>query len=203
MKKNYFELIQGISDKELKKSLYVTQILLLTIALFLGIFLFDSYQSFFDLFNWKDPNVIVIGVSMGLAVVLIDSLLMKLLPASWYDDRGLNNRIFQKRKIVEIAGIAAVVAAGEEILFRGVIQTHFGLITASILFALVHYRYLFRLFLFLNVTVLSFFIGFIYWQTENLAVTMIMHFTIDFLLGCMIKLKFDKNKNEQEGKFDE
>lgn len=202
MKKNYFDLIKEIPDKELLKSLYVTQILLLTIALLLGIFLFNSYHTFFSIFNWKDPNLFV-GAGAGMAVVIVDIILMKLLPAKWYDDGGLNERIFQKRNYYEIAGIAALVAAAEEVLFRGVLQTHFGLITASLLFALVHYRYLFHFFLFLNVTGLSFFIGFIYDRTENLAVTIIMHFIIDFLLGCLIKIKYDKNKKEQEGKIDE
>lgn len=202
MKRNYFELIKEIPDRELLKSLYVTQILLLTIALFLGLFLFDSLSSFLALFNWIDINMFV-GVGAGVAVVIVDMILMNLLPAKWYDDGGLNERIFQNRAIIEIAGIAAFVAAGEEILFRGVIQTHFGLIAASLLFALVHYRYLFHFFLFLNVTGLSFLIGFIYFQTENLAVTIIMHFIIDLLLGCLIKIKYEKNKNEQDGNFDE
>ncbi|MBB6444734.1 CPBP family intramembrane glutamic endopeptidase [Bacillus benzoevorans] len=196
MKKNYFELIKEIPDKELLKSLYVTQILLLTIALLLGVFLFDSFQAFVDLINTADPSILLFGAGGGLAVVIVDVILMKLLPAKWYDDGGLNERIFQKRSFIEIAVIAVFVAAGEEILFRGVIQTHFGLVPASLLFALVHYRYLFQVFLFINVTGLSFFIGFIYLQTENLAVPIVMHFIIDFLLGCLIKIKYEKNKKE-------
>lgn len=203
MKKNYFDLVKEIPDEELVKSLYATQILLLTVAFILGIFLFDSFHAFFDLFHFADLNVLFVGTGAGLAVVIVDVILMKLLPEKWYDDGGLNERIFQKRSFSEIAAIAAFVAAGEEILFRGVLQTHFGLVAASLLFALVHYRYLFQFFLFINVTGLSFLIGFIYLQTENLAVTIVMHFIIDFLLGCMIKIKFDKNKREQEGNFDE
>lgn len=201
MKKNYFDLIKEIPDKELVKSLYTTQVLLLTVSFILGIFLFDSFQGFFHLFHFVDPNILLVGAGMGLAVVMIDVILMKLLPAKWYDDGGLNERIFQKKSFVEIATIAAVVAVGEEILFRGVLQTHFGLVAASLIFALVHYRYLFHLFLFINVTGLSFLIGFIYLQTENLVVTIVMHFIIDFLLGCMIKIKFEQNKKEQEGNF--
>ncbi len=201
MKKNYFELIKEIPDKELVKSLYATQVLLLTVAFILGIFLFDSFLAFFDLFHFTDSNILLFGAGAGLAVVMTDLILMKLLPDKWYDDGGLNERIFKKRSFVEIAALAAVVATGEEILFRGVIQTHFGLIAASLIFALVHYRYLFQFFLFINVTGLSFLIGFIYLQTGNLAVTIVMHFIIDFLLGCMIKIKFDKNKKRTGREF--
>ena len=95
--------------------------------------------------------------------------------------------------------IAAVVAIGEEILFRGVIQTHFGLIAIELIFALVHYRYLFNWFLFVNIIALSFLIGFIYLQTENILVTIFMHFLIDFLIGCIIRYKYIKKQRNRKG----
>ena len=203
MKKRYVDLIKEIPDRELLISLYTTQILLLTISFFLGIFLFDSLSAFFDLFYWTDINILLVGGIAGIGVVIVDLVLMKILPAKYYDDGGLNERMFQRRPLFQIALIAAVVAIGEEILFRGVIQTHLGLILSSLIFAFVHYRYLFNWFLFVNITALSFFIGFIYLQTGNVLVTIFMHFLIDFLLGCIIKFKFKKKQNGQEGIFDE
>jgi membrane protease YdiL (CAAX protease family) len=193
MKKRYVDLIKEIPDRELLISLYTTQILLLTISFFLGIFLFDSLSAFFDLFHWTDINILLVGGIAGIGVVIVDLVLMKILPAKYYNDGGLNERMFQRRPLFQIALIAAVVAVGEEILFRGVIQTHLGLILSSLIFAFVHYRYLFNWFLFVNITALSFFIGFIYLQTGNVLVTIFMHFLIDFLLGCMIK------QQKQEG----
>ena len=76
---------------------------------------------------------------------------MKVLPFRYYDDGGLNERIFRGRSVIEIAVISSVVSIAEEILFRGVIQTHVGLILSSIIFAFVHFRYLFNGYLFLNV----------------------------------------------------
>ena len=61
---------------------------------------------------------------------------MKVLPSHYYDDGGLNERIFRGRSVIEIAVISSVVSIAEEILFRGVIQTHVGLIISSIIFAL-------------------------------------------------------------------
>ena len=132
-------------------------------------------------------------------VVIADILLMKWLPSSFYDDGGLNDRIFKNRSVIHIAWIAAFVALSEELLFRGVIQTKVGLILASLIFAIIHYRYLFNWFLFSNIVILSFLIGFIYDWTNNLAVTMIMHFTIDFLLGLYIKFKNSIDVDEEEG----
>ena len=193
MKKNYRELINRATDKELQNSLYLTQVMILIISFIFGMFLFDDLAEFIALFIWDLPQIILWGGIAGVAVVLVDLLLMKLLPSHYYDDGGLNKRIFRNRSISQIAFIAVIVAIPEELLFRGMIQTHFGLISASIIFAIVHYRYLFNWYLFLNVIGLSFFIGYVYLQTNNILVTIFMHFLIDFLLGCHIK------QQEQEG----
>ena len=193
MKKNYRELINRATDKELQNSLYLTQVMILIISFILGMFLFDDLAEFIDLFIWDLQQIILWGGIAGVAVVLLDLILMKLLPSHYYDDGGLNERIFRNRSISQIAFIAAIVAVPEELLFRGMIQTHFGLISASIIFAIVHYRYLFNWYLLLNVIGLSFFIGYVYLQTNNILVTIFMHFLIDFLLGCHIK------QQEQEG----
>ena len=193
MKKNYRELIQSATDKELLNSLYLTQVMILIISFLLGMFLFDDLREFTNLFIWDLPQIILWGGIAGVAVVLLDLILMKLLPSRYYDDGGLNERIFQNRSVFQIALISAIVAIPEELLFRGIIQTHFGLIAASIIFAIVHYRYLFNWYLFLNVIGLSFFIGYVYLHTNNILVTIFMHFLIDFLLGCHIK------QQEQEG----
>ncbi|WP_390622173.1 CPBP family intramembrane glutamic endopeptidase [Bacillus tuaregi] len=197
MMKNKRNLIQEVTDKQLLLSLYFTQILLFLCSFIFGIFLFDSFTEFFQLFRWKDTEILLVGGTAGLAVFFLDLLLMKLLTEEYYDDGGLNKRIFQGRSIYQIAFIAVMVSISEEILFRGVIQTHFGLIVSSLVFAVIHYRYLFNWFLLLNVTLLSFFIGFIYLLTENLLVTIFMHFLIDFLLGCFINYTYGKSNTTE------
>lgn len=202
MKNKYRDLINGLSDKELLLHLYLTQIILLVITFLLGFLLFDHF-SFMQAIDFSDYRVWLIGVPAGAVVVIADIFLMKWLPSSFYDDGGLNDRIFKNRSVIHIAWIAAFVALSEELLFRGVIQTKVGLILASLIFAIIHYRYLFNWFLFSNIVILSFFIGFIYDWTNNLAVTMIMHFIIDFLLGLYIKYKHSIDIDEEEGLFHE
>lgn len=189
MKDQYKETVASLTEKELLFHLFATQILLLTISAVLGMILFDSLDEFTKIFIWNDRKILTVGAAAGISVVAIDLLLMKVLPPSYYDDGGLNVRVFRNKAVWQIALIAAVVAVSEEILFRGVIQTHAGLIVTSVIFALVHYRYLFNWFLFTNIILLSFLIGFIYLQTNNLLVTIIMHFLIDFLLGLSIKFR--------------
>ncbi|MBP2240712.1 membrane protease YdiL (CAAX protease family) [Cytobacillus eiseniae] len=199
MKNKHAEMIKELSDRELVFHLYLTQIILLTIAVILGMILFDDVGEFTQLFNWEDRNILLIGGGAGLVVVLLDFTLMKILPSSYYDDGGLNERIFRNRSISHIALMAAMISISEEILFRGIIQTNVGLVFASIIFAVIHYRYLFNWFLFLNIILLSFFIGYLYEVTGNLVVTIFMHFIIDFLLGVLIKYR----NNKQEGMFNE
>lgn len=198
MKKKYNELIISLTDKDLLFHLYMTQIILLAISFILGFLLFDHF-SYLSKIHLNDVNIAIIGIPAGVAVVIIDIVLMKLLPASFYDDGGLNERIFRKRSFLHIIVIAGLVAFSEELLFRGIIQTRVGLIFASIIFAIIHYRYLFNWFLFLNIILLSFVIGMIYEWTDNLAVTIVMHFVIDFLLGIYIKLRRIKTADEQGG----
>ncbi|MEH7549823.1 MULTISPECIES: CPBP family intramembrane glutamic endopeptidase [Bacillaceae] len=199
MKRKYNQIITDLTDKELLYHLYFTQIILLGISLILGAILYDHF-SYIQNIDLTDYHILTIGIPAGVIIVLADVLLMKLLPASFYDDGGLNERIFKNRHVFHTFVIALFVAFSEELLFRGIIQTKVGLVIASIIFAIIHYRYLFNWYLFFNIILLSFLIGFIYKWTGNLAVTIMMHFVIDFLLGVYIKFRLtsdDMNREEQ------
>ena len=199
MKRKYNQIITELTDKELLYHLYLTQIILLGISLILGAILYDHF-SYIQNIDLLDHHILTIGIPAGVIIVFADVLLMKLLPASFYDDGGLNERIFKNRHVFHTFVIALFVAFSEELLFRGIIQTKVGLVLASIIFAIIHYRYLFNWYLFFNIILLSFLIGFIYKWTGNLAVTIMMHFVIDFLLGVYIKFRLtsdDMNREEQ------
>jgi uncharacterized protein len=186
------EIIQQLSKKQLTFHLYFTQFLLLTIGCGLGIFLFDTSSDFWDQFQLS-TSIFSVGMTSGLLIVMFDIVMMKVLPAKYYDDGGVNARIFTNRSMGEIALLAFFISVSEEVLFRGVLQFHFGLIVSSIIFALIHFRYWAHWFLIINILLLSFLIGFIYEFTDNLLVTIIMHFVIDFLLGLHMR------KNGRQG----
>ncbi|MGE7764718.1 CPBP family intramembrane glutamic endopeptidase [Peribacillus sp. NPDC096540] len=199
MKNKQSELIKQLTDKQLLYNLFLTQIILLTLAFFLGIILFKDRSAFFDLFIFNDLNIMLFGIPAGIIVVLFDLLMMRVTPSSYQDDGGVNERIFSSLSYSMIFVVALVVAISEEILFRGVLQTHLGLLWTSIIFAAVHYRYLFNWFLFLNVLGLSFFIGFLFEWTNNILVTITAHFLIDFILGVLIRRKQAKRVKQEGG----
>jgi uncharacterized protein len=189
------DIIKQLTKKQLTFHLFFTQIVLLTISFLLGIFLFEDWSTFGSQFRWTS-SIWTIGLTFGIIVVILDLVLMKYLPPGFYDDGGVNERIFSDRSTGEIALLAIVIAVSEEILFRGVIQFHLGLILSSIIFAVIHFRYWAHWFLILNIVVLSFWIGIIYELTGNLLVTIMMHFIIDFLLGLYMRFKVSQASKE-------
>ncbi|CAM3965809.1 CPBP family intramembrane glutamic endopeptidase [Lederbergia lenta] len=181
------ELMKKMTGKELEFHLYLTQFLLLLMSIILSFFMFSSLSDVLQLFHF-DLTWMVIGFLSGLFVVFIDLLLMKTLPKRYYDDGGLNEKIFSNMPVWKIALVSLFIALAEEMLFRGVIQTQFGVFIASLIFALIHIRYWKHWYLLANVIILSFFLGYIYiWSGQQLLATISMHFTIDFFLGLYIR----------------
>ncbi|WP_456278501.1 CPBP family intramembrane glutamic endopeptidase [Bacillus sp. AK128] len=193
--KNQADLIEHMTDKEVLSHLYLTQFFLLASASVIGFFLFDS-KEFQSIWQLDIPEILLYGGITALGVVFIDLWLMKTLPDHLFDDGGINNRVFQKRSYLHIFVLCWIIAIAEEWLFRGVIQTHFGLVIASIIFAILHVRYLKKWVLFIIVISLSFLLGILYEITENLFVTIFAHFLIDFIFGVKIRKDYLIAKEE-------
>ncbi|RWR15009.1 CPBP family intramembrane metalloprotease [Siminovitchia fortis] len=179
-------LIKQMTHRELTAHLYLTQLILLMVSLIAGAIFFDIADI---LLRFKfDSRWVFWGVVNGAAVAGIDIMLMNLLPERYYDDGGINNKIFKAMPFWQIPLVALVVAFTEELLFRGIVQTSIGLVAASILFAVIHLRYWTHWYLMVNVIILSFWIGIVYEMADRLLWPVIaMHFTIDCLLGIYIK----------------
>jgi uncharacterized protein len=192
------EQIRMMSDREVLIHLYVTQLLLIVVSAIAGFFLFDI-STFQKIWHFDAATVLTYGGGSAAIVLFIDFLSMRYLPEHWYDDGGINEKIFENRSVPHIFFLCLLIAFSEELLFRGVIQTHFGLFVASIVFALLHVRYLEKLFLFAMVVLLSFFLGYIYQLTNSLWVTIFAHFLIDFILAVDIRLDYVRNMKQKDG----
>ncbi|MEH7380826.1 type II CAAX endopeptidase family protein [Bacillus sp. JJ1533] len=197
MARRQADIIKQLPDKEIVFHLYLTQGILLIVSLVLGFFLFDNWSSFLKLWDWKDWNILLVGSAFALVVVFVDFLLMKWLPEAMYDDGGINERIFQKRSIPHIFVLCILISFSEEILFRGVIQTHFGLFIASLIFALLHVRYLYKWVLLISVVFLSFFLGYIYELYQNLWITVYAHFWIDFIFAVKLRMEYVRSLTKE------
>ncbi|WP_078553225.1 CPBP family intramembrane glutamic endopeptidase [Bacillus alkalicellulosilyticus] len=178
--------IDRMTDKEILLSLYSSQALMLAIALIIGLFMFSDWSEFFSLFTWDFREIVFFGGGVAVLVIVVDLILYKFLPTSWVDDGGINERVFKNRNIIHIFFIALVVAVSEEILFRGILQTGLGLVPASLIFAIIHFRYLSKIILFIMTVSISFLLGYAFWYTGNLLVPIFAHFLIDFILGVLL-----------------
>lgn len=183
------ELADQLTNEQLRRAVVYSQGVFLFISIVLSFFLFDSLADWISLFHFNMSEMVYFGIMPGIIMVLIDLVLMSILPSHYYDDGGINKRIFTNLSIPRIFVLTLLIAVSEEMLFRGVIQTTFGYLTASIIFALVHVRYLRKPVLLLSVLMISLFIGYMYEVTNNLLVSITTHFVIDFLLGLIIRYK--------------
>lgn len=200
MFKRQNEIVKQLSDKQIVQNLYVTQLLLLSISCILSFFLFDSLKDFLGI--WKIYSKDFIGYGTGLAAIVIglDLILIKYAPPDLIDDGGINEKIFSKRTIPHIVVLTALIAFSEELLFRGVLQTHFGIWFASFIFAILHFRYVTKWLLFIMVVSISFLLGVVYEWTDTLYTTILAHFLIDLIFAVLIRLQFVKGvKKRNEG----
>jgi membrane protease YdiL (CAAX protease family) len=189
------ELIKQLTDKQIVQNLYFTQFLLLAISCVLGLFLFSDFDEFLDLWKVRDHTFLVYGIGVALFVMIVNFTIMKIVPSHLIDDGGINEKLFEKRYIPHILVLTAIIAVSEEILFRGVLQTHLGIWIASLVFAILHFRYLSKWLLFTMVVSISFVLGIVYEITDTLYTTILAHFLIDLVFAIQIRLQYIKGVN--------
>ncbi len=183
------EVVKNLSDRELLINVYLTQGILLILSCVIGVILFSELWFIDEIVEFNLGDMLFLGGGLALFVVLIDQLLMVVLPEDKLDDGGINERIFSNLSIPHILFLSFVISFSEELLFRGVIQTHLGLFIASGLFAIIHVRYLAKPVLFTVVIGISFMLGILFELTDNVLVTITAHFLIDSTMGILIKQK--------------
>ncbi|WP_077299636.1 CPBP family intramembrane glutamic endopeptidase [Virgibacillus pantothenticus] len=184
------DYIKRMDIQELRKQMFISQFFLMVLSFVGSFLLFDSFlEQWQQLFHWNSKDIIFYGILPGLIIVSIDLLLTYTLPAKYYDDDGINEKLFANQPIWFIISISFLVAVTEEMLFRGVIQSTYGYWVASILFALIHFRYLKKPVLLVSILLVSFYLGYLFHITNNLAVTITAHFIVDVLLGFFIRFK--------------
>ncbi|WP_326156700.1 CPBP family intramembrane glutamic endopeptidase [Bacillus halotolerans] len=191
-------MIQHLSDRDILKQLYMTQLLIIIVSAAAVLFFFQDASDFFRLWHIRDIRIIWYGVSLAVIVILADMAIMKWCPPHLYDDGGINKKLFSKRPIPHIIFLTLLISFAEEMLFRGVLQTHIGLWAASLVFAVLHFRYLTKWLLFIMVTAISFLLGQIYEWTGNLFVPVTAHFIIDAVFACQIRFEHVRRDTHDE-----
>jgi membrane protease YdiL (CAAX protease family) len=178
---------QQLTDRLLLINLYFTQGLTLFIGL---IWILLQKRNPIQVLNLPE-NTQFVAWGLGLAgvMLIVDFLLTYIVPEEVMDDGGINNLLFRGRPVWHIVLIAAIVAVCEELLFRGAIQYAFGPYWTSILFALIHVRYLRHWIPTGWVFLSSYGLGYIYIHTGSLWAPIVCHFVIDLFSGLVIRYR--------------
>lgn len=188
MKNNW---IDQITPRELLLNVYFSQSLFMIAALGLAFFFNVSFPWVLHDLDLS-MNEWLLAISTGLFLPFLSIQLKKRLPEESLDDGGINEKIFGSLSYIHIFFLTGLIAFAEEWLFRGVLQSLLGLFLTSIIFAVLHVRYIKKPVLFSIVCGLSFWLGMIYEMTDNIWVPFLAHFLIDFISGCWIA---KQNKN--------
>ncbi|MCC3379254.1 type II CAAX prenyl endopeptidase Rce1 family protein [Paenibacillus farraposensis] len=179
--------IQDLNDRLLLYNLYLTQGLALLIGVIWIIF---QGRNVLKLFAFPSGlQVLWWGLGLAAIMLLVDLLLSRIMPEDAMDDGGINQLLFQNRPIWHIICISAVVSVCEELLFRGAIQYSFGPYWTSILFAVIHIRYLRHWIPTGWVFLSSYGLGYIYVQTGSLWAPILCHFVIDLISGLALRFR--------------
>ncbi|GIO58988.1 lysostaphin resistance A-like protein [Paenibacillus cellulositrophicus] len=178
---------EQLNDRLLLINLYITQGLTLLIGL---VWILLQRRNPLALFQLQHPGQVV-AWGLGLAAVMfaVDFLVSRITPEEVMDDGGINNMLFQRRPVWHIIVISAVVAVCEELLFRGAVQHAFGPYWTSILFAVIHVRYLKHWIPTGWVFLSSYGLGYIYIHSGTLLAPVLCHFMIDCVSGLVIRFR--------------
>ncbi|WP_088010705.1 CPBP family intramembrane glutamic endopeptidase [Gottfriedia acidiceleris] len=187
---------QEIPVNYLKKSVYGTQLIILVFAILCITFFIGPEKFIDDLHLFKSYKTYLYGFGAGFSLVLFNILLNYTIPERLLDDGGFNKRFFTSLSVPEMTILCIIIALSEELFFRGFIQAKFGLIIASIVFALVHFRYVKKPILLTIVLIESFFLGYLYLKTNNIVIVFIAHFILDYVLGMYMKLSLESEDKE-------
>ncbi|TCS93427.1 CPBP family intramembrane glutamic endopeptidase [Hazenella coriacea] len=171
-------------QRQLLLSFYGTQLFLLVITI--GILWFQGRLSV-GLLGWDHPINWVLGVGAGFIIVCVDLLLTRWLPKEMLDDGGINELLFANQNVIQIFMIALTAGVVEELLFRGAIQEWLGIWGTSLLFVVIHTRYLRKWVMVLVVGLISVGFGYLYVWTGSLISVMVAHTLVDFIMGCYIR----------------
>lgn len=179
--------IHELNERMLLINLYLTQFLTLVIGTVWVLLQGRNLLVLFDLPD--DLRFLWWGLGFAAVMLVVDLLISNVVPEDAMDDGGINRMLFRNRPVWHIVCIAAIVSICEELLFRGAIQHAFGPYWTSIIFALIHIRYLRHWIPTGWVFLSSYGLGYIYIQADTLWAPILCHFVIDLISGLVLRFR--------------
>jgi len=175
-----------ISKKMLLLNIILSQAILVLISAILIGLIFPEVQ-IENMLRISCRSVHLLVFLAGSALLLGLQLLFHYYISKDHLTEEINILLVNTFSLPELAGIFFFGALTEEILFRGILQPVLGILAASLLFTLIHFRYLKKVFLILEVFLMGLILGSAYFLTGTVWVPVFCHFTVNILTACLIK----------------
>ncbi|MFE1626628.1 CPBP family intramembrane glutamic endopeptidase [Brevibacillus reuszeri] len=188
---------QGIDEATLRLNLWLTQGLVLIVAAGSSLWA-HGIQGTMELFQFPLWSSLIWSGCVIAAIVLLSIVMDKYLPKRWQDDGSVNMRIFGSMSPVTTLLVCMAVGVSEEWLFRGVIQTFAGNFWTSLLFTLVHVRYVTKPLMVISVFGTSWLLGMLFTYSGSLWSPIVAHIGIDLLLAFYLQATMKKEKGEKK-----
>ena len=177
-------------------SFWLTQLLLLIPGgTLLWFFYLRKGYRIEDFFSWDNSGGIwLLGTGVALIGIFVQFVAWKVFPIDAFDDGGVN-RLLLELPAQALLPMFLIGAFSEEVLVRGVVQTgigaylgtFYGIFITSILFTLMHLRYLKKPVLMSGVFMISLILCSLYGFTGTLWATVYAHFLYNFGAAILAK----------------
>jgi len=166
---------------------------LVCLAAIFGFIVKDLFtiQHFLSFANPIYMLLLTIFASIGL--LFVGALLTYLVPSKYIDN---TNQEMPNYSITVTCSLMFAGALFEELLFRGIIQNliylftdsrWIAIIAATLLFVCFHVRYFKKPVMLLNITLPGLVFGWVYYETSNLLVPLMVHFATNVMMTLLLK----------------
>lgn len=167
-------------------NIVLSQAILVIISAFLILLIFPEVQ-LADVMRLSCRTVHLLAFLAGSVLLLGLQLLFHRYVSKDRLTEEINILLINTFSLPELTGIFFFGALTEETLFRGILQPVLGILTASLLFTLIHFRYLKKIFLILEVFLMGLILGLTYFLTGTVWIPVFCHFTVNILTAFLIK----------------
>jgi membrane protease YdiL (CAAX protease family) len=177
-----------INRKLLLGNMALSQALLLLVSFLLVKFV-TREENLSSLFRLPVTGLrITVGTFLGGALLLlaVQFFFYKFVAEDQLTD-AINIYLIENFSLPELFLIFLSGAGTEEILFRGVIQPYWGVWLTSLLFALIHFRYIRKFYLLLEVFLMGMILGYAYVIVQSVWIPACCHWAVNYVTAMLIK----------------
>ncbi|MFY0543020.1 CPBP family intramembrane glutamic endopeptidase [Brevibacillus sp. H7] len=186
--------LDELDIRTLRLNLCITQGIVWALAASAS-FLIHGREKTYLMFTISDRLDFAYAGGVAMLAVGASIAMARYLPRTWQDDGNINERIFIGLPFWQTLGLCITVGVGEEWLFRGVLQPLIGNVWTSLVFMLVHVRYLRKPLLLVSVFGTSYLLGCLFELHDSLLPPIFAHIVIDLSLAVYLQKTHREGRN--------